>query len=107
MDEFEDLDPAEQEAAALAGLDALSAKLHHMLTRLRGMRVEVADPDGSIRLTIGDDGRLLALFIADDVPRDLTNIELEHKINDLIRAGNEEITRMHDGVTGATVDARP
>ena len=99
MDEFEDLDPAEQEAAALAGLDALSAKLHHML--------EVADPDGSIRLTIGDDGRLLALFIADDVPRDLTNIELEHKINDLIRAGNEEITRMHDGVTGATVDARP
>jgi hypothetical protein len=102
MDAFEDLDPAAQEAAALAELDALSANLQHMLKRLRAIRVEVAEPDDSIRLTIGDDGRLLALFIADDVPRDLTNIELEHKINDLIRGGNEAVAEMHDDIIGAT-----
>lgn len=95
MDAFEDLAPAAQEAAALAELDALSAKLQHMLARLRAMRVDVEDPDGTIRLSIGDDGRLLALFIADDAPRRLTNLELERKINDLIRAGNEEIAEMH------------
>jgi hypothetical protein len=100
MNAFDDMGPAEQEAAALAELDALTTKLHTMLARLRAMRADVADPDGTIRVTIGDDGRLLALFIADDVPRAMTNIELEHRINDLIRDGNEAITEMHDDITG-------
>ena len=102
---FDDLDPAGQYTAATAELDALSAKLRRMLARLRAIRVDVADPDGQIRVTLGDDGRLLALFIADDAPRTLTHLELEHIINDLIRDGNDEIADMHADITD-TADTR-
>ncbi|MBV8347038.1 MAG: hypothetical protein JOZ49_05725 [Mycolicibacterium sp.] len=59
-----------------------------------------------IWLTLGDDGRLLALFIADSVPRTMTHLELEAALNELIRAGNEAIANLlYAGVTDSEIDA--
>jgi len=95
---FDELDPPGQIAAAAAELDALSARLDDMLTRLRGIRVEVSDPDGMIRLTLGDDGRLLELWIADAAPTRWTNTDLEDRLNDLIRLGNDAVSGAHTDI---------
>ena len=92
--DFEELDPAAQQAYCLAELEALEGRLQTMLARSDAIRVEMTDPDNMVRLTLGSDGRLLALWIADDAPRRLSNIELEDRINDLIGAGWEAVTEM-------------
>jgi hypothetical protein len=53
------------------------------------LRTEIEDPDGLVRFTLGDDGRLLSLFIDNAVRTSLNNLGLEKKINDLLSAGNE------------------
>jgi hypothetical protein len=60
-----------------------------MIARLTGLRTDVDDPDGLVRFTLGDDGRLMSLFIDDAVRTRLTNLGLEKKFNDLLSAGNE------------------
>ena len=40
-------------------------QLDDMIATLTGLRIEVEDPDGLVRFTLGDDGRLLSLFIDD------------------------------------------
>jgi hypothetical protein len=52
-------------------------------------RTEIEDPDGLVRFTLGDDGRLLTLFIDDAVRLRLNNLDLEKKLNDLFSAGND------------------
>jgi hypothetical protein len=42
-----------------------------------------------VRFTLGDDGRLMTLFIDDAVRTSLTNLGLEKKLNDLFSTGNE------------------
>ena len=69
-------------AATLAGLD-------DAISRMSALRTEVEDPDGFVRLTLGDDGRLLTLFIDDSVRISLTNLALEKKLNSLFEIGNE------------------
>ena len=103
---FEDLDPPDMVAFALAEFEALSAKLEQMCSRRHGLNVTVSHRDGQIWLTLGDDGRLLALFIADSVPRTMTHLELEAALNELIRAGNEAIANLlYAGVTDSEIDA--
>ena len=46
------------------------------------------DPDGLLRFTLGDDGRLVTLFIDDAVRTSLTTWVLDH-LDDLFSAGNE------------------
>jgi hypothetical protein len=60
-----------------------------MIARLAALRTEIDDPDGLVRFTLGDDGRLLSLFVDDAVRTSLTNLGLECKLNDLFSAGNE------------------
>ena len=64
-------------------------RLDDMIARLTGLRTEIEDPDGLVRFTLGDDGRLLTLFIDDAVRTRLNNLGLEKKLNDLLSAGNE------------------
>jgi hypothetical protein len=54
-------------AATLGRLDA-------MIARLSVLRTE---PDGFVWFTLGDDGRLMTLFIDDAVRTSLTNLGLE------------------------------
>ena len=73
----------------VTGIEGLPGKLDDMIARLTGLRTEVDDPDGLVRFTLGDDGRLLTLFIDDAVRTSLNNLGLEKKLNDLFSAGNE------------------
>jgi hypothetical protein len=86
---FEDLGDAEKAKFVEAELTATLNKLDDMIARLTALRPEVEDPDGLVRFTLGDDGRLLSLFIDDAVRTRLTNLALEKKLNDLLSAGNE------------------
>jgi hypothetical protein len=87
--EFEDLGDAEKVKFVEAELAATLNKLDDMIAKLTGLRTEVDDPDGLVRFTLGDDGRLLSLFIDDAVRTSLNNLGLEKKLNDLFAAGNE------------------
>jgi hypothetical protein len=72
-----------------AELSATLTRLEDVIAGLTGLRAEVDDPDGLVRFTLGDDGRLMSLFIDDAVRTRLTNLGLEKKLNDLLSAGNE------------------
>ncbi len=73
-----------EQAATLERLDKMIAQLGGAL------RTEVEDPDGYVRFTLGDDGRLLELFIHEAARTSLTNLALEKKkLNDLFAAANE------------------
>ncbi|PXX01546.1 hypothetical protein [Mycolicibacterium moriokaense] len=89
MTEFEDLGDAEKVKFVEAELTSTLNRLDDMIARLTGLRTEIDDPDGLVRFTLGDDGRLLTLFIDDAVRASLTNLGLEKKLNDLFSAGNE------------------
>ena len=64
-------------------------RLDKMIAQLGALRTEVEDPDGYVRFTLGDDGRLLELFIHEAARTSLTNLALEKKLNDLFAAANE------------------
>ena len=89
MTEFEDLGDAEKVKFVEAELTSTLNRLDDMIARLTGLRTEIDDPDGLVRFTLGDDGRLLTLFIDDAVRTRLNNLGLEKKLNDLFSAGNE------------------
>jgi hypothetical protein len=86
---FDDLGDAEKVKFVQAELASTLGKLDDMIARLTALRTEVDDPDGLVRFTVGEDGRLLSLSIDDAVRTSLTNLGLEHKLNDLFAAGNE------------------
>ena len=46
------------------------AKLDDAIARIAALRTDVEDPDGLIRFTLSDDGRLVSLYIADNVGSD-------------------------------------
>ncbi|BBZ15055.1 YbaB/EbfC family nucleoid-associated protein [Mycobacterium branderi] len=85
---FDDLDDSDKVKFCEAELSATLGKLDDMIARLAALRTEVEDPDGLVRFTLGEDGRLLSLFIDDSVGTRLTNLALEKKLNDLFEAGN-------------------
>ena len=88
-DRIRRLGDAEKVKFVEAELAATLNKLDDMIAKLTGLRTEVEDPDGLVRFTLGDDGRLLSLFIDDAVRTSLNNLGLEKKLNDLFAAGNE------------------
>lgn len=88
-DGFDDLGPEEKVKFSEAEIAATLAKLDDAIARMAALRTEVEDPDGLIRFTLGDDGRLLSLYLADNIGQLLTNLELEDKLNRLLDAGNQ------------------
>ena len=86
---FDDLDDAEKVKFCEAEVASALAKLDDAIARLAALRTEVEDPDGLVRFTLGEDGRLLSLFIHDAATASLTNLVLEQKLNGLFAAGNE------------------
>jgi hypothetical protein len=88
-DGFDDLGDAEKVKLCETEIAATVDRLSDMIARLAALRTEVDDPDGLVRFTLGDDGRLLTLFIDDFVAGKLTRMGLENKLNELFSAGNE------------------
>lgn len=86
---FDDLDDAQKVKFVEAEVAATLSRLDEMIAQLGALRTEVEDPDGLVRFTLGDDGRLLSLFIHDAVRTSLTHLGLEKKLNDLFQSGNE------------------
>ena len=91
MTEFEDLGDAEKVKFVEAELASTLNRLDDMIAGLTGLRTEVDDPDGLVRFTLGDDGRLLTLFIDDSAGTRLTNLGLEQKLNTLLEHGNQAV----------------
>ncbi|HEV7855095.1 MAG TPA: YbaB/EbfC family nucleoid-associated protein [Mycobacterium sp.] len=87
--EFDELGDAEKVKYCVTEVAATLGRLDDMIARLAALRTEVDDPDGLVRFTLGDDGRLLTLYIDDAVALPLTELALEHKLNDMTSAGNE------------------
>lgn len=86
---FDDLDDAQKVKYVEAEVAATLNRLDEMIAQLGALRTEVEDPDGLVRFTLGDDGRLLSLFVHDAVRTSLTHLGLEKKLNDLFQAGND------------------
>jgi hypothetical protein len=86
---FDDLGDAEKVKFCEAEIVSALAKLDDAIARLAALRTEVDDPDGWVRFTLGEDGRLLSLFIHDAARESLTNLALEQKLNSLFEAGNQ------------------
>ena len=89
---FADLDDAQKVAFSQSELGACAALLDDLLTRFAALRTEVADPDGLVRMTLGNDGRLLELFIDERIGERMDNLGLERLISGLLAAGNAAVT---------------
>ena len=85
----DDLNDAEKVRFCEAEITSALAKLDDAIARMAALRTEVEDPDGFVRFTLGEDGRLLSLFIHDAATTSLTNLGLEQKLNGLFAAGND------------------
>jgi len=88
---FEDLSDAGKVKYSEAEVAATLGKLDQLIAALSELRTDVDDPDGLVRFTMGDDGRLLTLFIDDSVGTRLTNLGLEQKLNSLLERGNQAV----------------
>jgi hypothetical protein len=93
---FDDLGDAEKVKFSQTETGATLAPLDELLSELDGLRARVDDPDGLISLTLGLDGRLLQLRIADAIGRVMTNLELEKRLNSLFAAGTEGVDAMRE-----------
>ncbi|KMO69784.1 hypothetical protein [Mycolicibacterium chlorophenolicum] len=76
-------------AGALAHLDKL-------LRDLDDIGAGIDDPDGLVSLSLGFDGHLIEIHIADAIGQVMTNIDLENRLNGLFAAGTEGITEMRE-----------
>jgi hypothetical protein len=93
---FDDLGDAEKVKFSQAETAAALAHLDELLSELDGLRAQVDDPEGLVTLTLGFDGRLLEVRIADAVGRVLTNLELEKRLNSLLAAGTKGVDAMRE-----------
>jgi hypothetical protein len=91
---FKDLGDAEKVKFSQTETAATLSHLDKLLRELEDLRAGVDDPDGLISFTLGFDGRLLDLRIADAVGHVMTNLELEKRINGLFAAGVKGVDGM-------------
>jgi hypothetical protein len=93
---FKDLGDAEKVKFSQTETAATLAHLEQLLRELEGLRAGIDDPDGLVSLTLGFDGRLVDVRIADAIGHVMTNLELEKRINGLFAAGTKGVDQMRD-----------
>jgi hypothetical protein len=93
-DEFNNLGDAEKVKFSQAETAASLSRLDDLLSELDGLRAGVDDPEGLVSLTLGFDGRLLEVRVADAIGNVMTNLQLEKKLNGLFAAGNNGVDEM-------------
>jgi hypothetical protein len=91
---FDDLGDAEKVKFSQTETAATLAHLDKLLRELDDLRAAVDDPEGLISLTLGFDGRLLEVRLADAIGRLMTNLELEKRLNGLFAAGTKGVDEM-------------
>jgi hypothetical protein len=91
---FDDLGDAEKVKFSQTETAGTLAHLDKLLRELDDLRAAVDDPDGLISLTLGFDGRLLEVRLADAIGRVMTNLELEKRLNGLFAAGTKGVDEM-------------
>jgi hypothetical protein len=91
---FDDLGDAEKVKFSQTETAATLAHLDKLLRELDDLRAAVDDPEGLISLTLGFDGRLLEVRLADAIGRVMTNLELEKRLNGLFAAGTKGVDEM-------------
>jgi len=89
---FDNLDDPEKVKFVNAETPATLAHLDKLLTEFDAIGAGVDDPDGLISLTLGYDGRLIEIRLADAIGDVMTNLELENRLGRLFAAGNQGIT---------------
>lgn len=97
---FADMDDAQKVAFSQTELGACAALLDDLLTRFAALRTEVEDPEGRVRFTLGNDGRLLELYIDEQIGRQMDNLALEALLTRLFTAGNAAVTASLDELGG-------
>jgi hypothetical protein len=103
-DWFNDLADAEKVKYSQTETAATLAHLDKLLTDLDDLRTGVDDPDGLISFTLGFDGRLLNLQIADAIGQLMTNLQLEKRLNSLLAAGTEGVDAMRTDLLNVSVE---
>ncbi|WAJ48016.1 hypothetical protein OK015_28630 (plasmid) [Mycobacterium sp. Aquia_216] len=93
-DEFKNLGDAEKVKFSQTETAATLSRLDNLLNELDNLRAGVDDPEGLVSLTLGFDGRLLEVRIADAIGNVMTNLQLEKKLNNLFSAGNLGVDEM-------------
>ena len=93
-DEFNNLGDAEKVKFSQNETAATLSRLDNLLNELDGLRAAIDDPEGLVSLTLGFDGRLLEVRIADAIGNVMTNLQLEKKLNGLFVAGNKGVDEM-------------
>lgn len=91
---FKDLGDAEKVKFSQTETAATLAHLDELLRDLDGLRAAVEDPDDLISCTLGFDGRLLEVRIAEAIGHVMDNLELEKRINGLFAAGTKGVDGM-------------
>jgi hypothetical protein len=91
---FDDLGDAEKVKFSQTETAATLAHLDKLLRELDDLRAAVDDPEGLISLTLGFDGRLLEVRLADAIGQLMTNLELEKRLNGLFAAGTKGVDEM-------------
>ncbi|WP_342228849.1 hypothetical protein [Mycobacterium avium] len=72
------------------------AHLDKLLRDLDDIGAGVDDPDGLVSLSLGFDGHLIEIHIADAIGQVMTNIDLENRLNRLFAAGTKGITDIRE-----------
>ncbi len=104
---FYDLGDAEKVKFSENETAATLAHLDKLLSDLDELGAGVDDPDGLVSLSLGFDGRLLEIRIADAVGKVMTNLELENRLNRLFAAGTEGVNGMRAELWQNAVDEPP
>jgi len=80
------------------------AHLDKLLRDLDDIGAGVDDPDGLVSLSLGFDGHLIEIAIAEAVGQVMSNIDLENRLNRLFAAGTKGITAMRAELWSQTPD---
>lgn len=75
-------------------ISATLVRLGELLSELDSLRANADDLDGLISLTLGFDGRLLDVRIAEDIGHVMTNLKLQKRLNNLLAAGAQGVEAM-------------
>lgn len=95
-DVFYDLGDAEKVKFSQEEIASTITRLDKLLSDLDGLKAGIDDADGLVSLTLGFDGRLLDIQLAEDVGHVLTNLDLEKRLNDLFAAGTQGVDEMRN-----------
>jgi len=93
---FYDLGDAEKVKFVQDETAGTLAQLDKLLRDLDEIGAAVDDPDGLVSLSLGFDGHLMEIRIADAVGQVMSNLELENRLNRLFAAGTKGITEMRN-----------